>query len=475
MRDRRWLTGTGPLLAALCVGGWCVGGPPVAAAPMQDAGNDDDDKPKGPSPDDKGEEDRIKLAELDPEFQERVNAAVGRGIPYLLSLQKPDGRWTSMHDTSEHGPFPNGTTALVLLTLIKAGDKALSDEVTKGIKFLQDSWANFKSGGFMPSKQGWKTYEVGITLMMLEAMAAWRPQSMQKGHTQAVGKGFKPEWKQWVKELRDFLLNNIALSRQESFSSKQGAGGLIDRKETWSYPGQAKISDHSNTQYAVLGLHAAQKLGEPTPASVWIAVLEGMIYTQAESGPTVPQKLAPPRKSNDPYVRKPVTVSGRNDRARGWGYGGAAKPAAGSGQQAETGSMTTVGLACVALAWHNLGQGRDKDGLKYVRDRKNIQDKDRSLDDGFAWLDHNWDVTKNPNYGTWHYYYLYGLERAGILGGRQMIGGHDWYREGGELLLSQQRGSMWDDANGDGPEVSTCFALLFLTRATVPLTAVTRH
>jgi hypothetical protein len=137
--------------------------------------------------------------------------------------------------------------------------------------------------------------------------------------------------------------------------------------------------------------------------------------------------------------------------------------------------MTTVGLACVALAWHNLGQGRDKDGQKYVRERDNIGAKDKAMNDGFAWLDHNWDVTKNPNYGTWHYYYLYGLERAGILGGRQMIGGHDWYREGGELLLAQQRGSMWDDANGDGAEVSTCFALLFLTRATVPLTAVTRH
>ena len=113
-----WLIGVlgvydigGAVHVLLLVGGMLVAGLPAAAAPLQDVG-DDDDKPKGPSPDDKGEEDKIKLAELDSEFQERVNAAVGRGIPYLLSLQKQDGRWTSMHDTSEHGPFPNGTTAL---------------------------------------------------------------------------------------------------------------------------------------------------------------------------------------------------------------------------------------------------------------------------------------------------------------------------------------------------------------------------
>ena len=36
--------------------------------------------------------------------------------------------------------------------------------------------------------------------------------------------------------------------------------------------------------------------------------------------------------------------------------------------------------------------------------------------DGFAWLDVNFAVDRNPgrNAPAWHYYYLYGLERAAI-------------------------------------------------------------
>lgn len=454
------LSGLGIGLAVLV-----SGGPARAFAPFD-----------GKKDRDKKAEEKIKLAELDPEFQGRVNEAVKRAIPWLLSRQAQDGHFPTCHDAAGHGPFPHGGTALSLLALLKSGHPAVSDEIEKGMKWLKDSWDQYKAGGMQVSKNGWKTYEVGITLMMLEAMWSWRPQSMQKHKTVAMGRAFKPAWKAWVKELRDFLIKHEALSRQETNTSKNGGGGLIDHKETWSYPSaQAKLSDHSNTQYAVLGLHAAQKMGEPTSAKVWRGILEGMIYTQAETGPQVPRKVAPPRRPKDPYVHHPRTISGMSDRARGWGYNGAAKPQAGTGQMAETGSMTTVGLACVALAWHNMTTGRDKDGRKFAKDRKLREGKERALRDGFAWLDKNWTVEKNPNYGTWHYYYLYGLERSGILAQQQMIGGHDWYREGGELLLNQQRGAMWDDGNGDGAVCSTCFALLFLTRATVPLTTITHH
>jgi hypothetical protein len=56
-----------------------------------------------------------------------------------------------------------------------------------------------------------------------------------------------------------------------------------------------------------------------------------------------------------------------------------------------------------------------------------------------AWLDKNWTVENNPKRPNWfHYYYLYGLERAGMLFDTTRIGAHDWYAEGANHLLDHQ-------------------------------------
>ena len=82
---------------------------------------------------------------------------------------------------------------------------------------------------------------------------------------------------------------------------------------------------------------------------------------------------------------------------------------------------------------------------------------------------------------VFHYYYLYGLERAGVLADTAWVGTHDWYLEGAEFLLPAQRADgSWEQADsgqgagpfqdlGRSPQVDTCFALLFLKRATTRL------
>jgi hypothetical protein len=66
-------------------------------------------------------------------------------------------------------------------------------------------------------------------------------------------------------------------------------------------------------------------------------------------------------------------------------------------------------------------------------------------------------------------YYLYGLERAGIIWDVETVGGHDWYREGASTLVALQE----QDGRWTGPEgwsvVDTAWALLFLKRVTVPV------
>lgn len=80
---------------------------------------------------------------------------------------------------------------------------------------------------------------------------------------------------------------------------------------------------------------------------------------------------------------------------------------------------------------------------------------------GMEWLD------ANPKVSKWQEYYFYGLERIGMLYGTDRIGAIDWFDKGAEWLIEHQA------ANGSWRNVpDTCFAILFLRRATAPLPSV---
>jgi hypothetical protein len=61
------------------------------------------------------------------------------------------------------------------------------------------------------------------------------------------------------------------------------------------------------------------------------------------------------------------------------------------------------------------------------------------------------------------FYFLWSVERVGVIYGRSSIGGKDWYQWGSDVFLKNQRNDgSWEDSYGDF--VDTAFALLFLTR-----------
>ena len=84
---------------------------------------------------------------------------------------------------------------------------------------------------------------------------------------------------------------------------------------------------------------------------------------------------------------------------------------------------------------------------------------------GFAWLAAHYDVRHNPGHGmSWRLYYLYGLERACELNSIAHIMEKDWYFDGATLLLEEQ------NQNGKwGSDTDTCFAILFLKKAALPV------
>ena len=106
--------------------------------------------------------------------------------------------------------------------------------------------------------------------------------------------------------------------------------------------------------------------------------------------------------------------------------------------------------------------------------------KDVEVKLGLTWLARNFSVSGNPgpyehgnfqeNTKAQQYYFLYALERAGILYGTEKLGGHDWYREGSKELLDTQRlDGAWVSTD---EHQDTCFAILFLRRATRGLPAI---
>jgi hypothetical protein len=170
--------------------------------------------------------------------------------------------------------------------------------------------------------------------------------------------------------------------------------------------------DNSNAQFGVLGLHSASRARVGIPTESW--------------------------KRIESHFREMQNGDG------GWGYGGSG---------GSNGSMTCAGVASLVIARHHLGNAEPA--------------VDPALVDGLEWLEWNFTVEQNPPHAdSYHHYYLYGLERVGVLTGTEFLGKNEWYPVGARYLLKTQNGGgSW----GADPFLDTCYSILFLRRATLPL------
>lgn len=202
----------------------------------------------------------------------------------------------------------------------------------------------------------------------------------------------------------------------------------------YGYPGGGP--DLSNIQYAALGLWAAHKLGVKTPKDLW----QRLIQNALEFHQTAIEELE----------WEGADAGSRSGKRKVAGFTYRGDP---SGEP--TGSMTAAGLCIIGTAREAYGEklGRKVFGPAQQSERM-----------AFEWLSQNWSVDRSPGGGQ-HLYYLYGIERVGALYQTEMIGKQAWYPLGAEKLVKMQKGGgEW------GGEHDTCFALLFLSRATASAT-----
>jgi hypothetical protein len=169
--------------------------------------------------------------------------------------------------------------------------------------------------------------------------------------------------------------------------------------------------DNSNVQFAVLGLRACHDANILLPAEVVRKAAVWLRESRCEGG--------------------------------GWNYGPKGNP--------PYGSMTVGAVAGLAICDFILGLDRAKD---------------TDLAAGLDWLRARYSVTENPGRNHQHHlYYLWGLERACGATSTAKLGPRDWYVEGAHHLVATQMG----DGSWKKNALDTCYAILFLKRATKPL------
>lgn len=112
---------------------------------------------------------------------------------------------------------------------------------------------------------------------------------------------------------------------------------------------------------------------------------------------------------------------------------------------------------------HNGREGRPEDLLLLTLLHAGIPRNDPRVS---RLLTQNWSVKEIAGGDTPKiagvYYYLYSLERAGTLFGTEVMGRYVWYPEGARFLLENQG----PDGSWGTRTSHTCFAILFLRRAT---------
>jgi hypothetical protein len=297
-------------------------------------------------------------------FHKDVAAAREKAIRFLKDQQKPDGTWEEIAPNILLN-MDGGATALVALALLDAGVPPDDPAVAKTVEYLAK----------LPPK---RTYVVSLQTQVL---------------ARADTKMYAP-----------LIQRNTDWLTEQAIGFKQNG-----RVDGWSYPGNA-VADGSNTHFAVVALHAANRAEAKVDPKVWPAIREHYVRTQHEGGWTY----------HDPKFGSQVTSS-----------------------------MTAAGLVGLTLAeQHDKETPDGKVAFEKGMKRFLALPDDKIKSTGYLWM-----VTAELGRATKTTVFKAGdRERA-------------WYREGAEQLVKDQKpNGSWVGEKGveAHPVLTTAFALYFL-------------
>ena len=316
-----------------------------------------------------------------------VQKAIDRGITYLQQSQRENGSW------QEYPEERCGMTALAVIAMRSCGIPANNLYIERAMQYMR----------LFPAEQAGKNYALALQTMAFCVVDPERD--------------------------RPLIRKNIELLEKRQSKMNEHSGG-------WYYiPGGS--SDLSNSQFSVLALYEAERVGIKTNDATWDAARKYWIKTQNPDG--------------------------------SWGY----MPRQGGGSDHVRGSMTCAGIASLIITSGVFEQGgATVKGDQIFCFQKPNRETSKKIERGIDWLAQKFSVSQNPNHGAGYlFYYLYSLERVGRMTNQRFIGTHDWYRTGTDKILALQNkldGGNW--LGNSGHDISdTAFALLFLSKGRRPV------
>ena len=372
------------------------------------------------------------VAAQDPQVdQKRVDKAIGKGVEYLLS---------SAPATPSHA----GTAEnLILWTVIHAGVEEKDPRFRKHLERMLDE----------PLR---KTYQACLRAMILEELdrVKYQPFIHQCAQFILDNQCRNGQWSYGeptelaeVPPLREVVTGVRRRGRREEPRVDEAGFRIKPRVKRKMFVRKRKegpeSGDNSNTQYAALALRACFDAGIMLPKDNIVLASNWWRVSQLPDEGKAEGRLATGR---------------RTGAIRGWCY-------------SEGGERTHN-------AYASMTAGAVGSLVIYDYILKKDWKKDKSVQAGVNWLGHHFTVTENagpPEHKQGdvkfqHYYYLYALERAGMLYDTETFGGRRWYAEGANLLLdAQKENGSWNESawyRGEQPTWDTCFAILFLKKAT---------
>jgi hypothetical protein len=172
------------------------------------------------------------------EFNRQIRSAVAKAVDYFKSAQR-NGNWEGADKTN--ALWKGGQTSLAMLALLTSGVKPDDPIIKRGLAYLRQIKPNI-------------TYVVALQTMVFAELG----QNVDR---------------QRIQNNVNWLIEAMVVEN--------------GRCKGWTYTkGKGQLSDNSNTQYAVMALHAASRAGTKIPdqQQVWKKIQGYYLSTQKADG-----------------------------------------------------------------------------------------------------------------------------------------------------------------------------------------------
>lgn len=323
--------------------------------------------------------------DLDPR---EVNDLIDRAAQVIKGKQNRDGSWGGSNTN-----YVVGYTALCSMALLNSGIPARDASIQKALTFLRK---------YTPEKtsQSATVYCVALQTMVYCLAEPDRDKALIRRNID------------WFQKIQVKTGNNT------------GGWGYGREGESDTY------ADVSNSQFAVLALYEAERVGVKCTPETWNRTKKYWENMQGNDG--------------------------------SWGY---------LGPSGASGSRTCAGIASLLIASGMSEQGAaavEQDNIYCCLDPDSVSAT--RIQKGLNWLGREFSPATNPRMrGQYYYYYMYGVERVGRMTGLRYFGKHDWYRDGTKALLDRGLTNGFWSGGGEDDLLASSFALLFLARGRRPI------